>query len=67
MEEIDGKKVLRGHFMKNTDHHIAFLQNENVLVVFTGHHTYVRGTWYSNRHKPSTWIFKSVPAKGSIS
>ncbi|MBK8554130.1 MAG: FMN-binding negative transcriptional regulator [Ignavibacteria bacterium] len=28
-------KILRGHMMKDTDHHKAFLHNENVLVVFT--------------------------------
>ncbi len=66
IEEKGGKKILRGHLMKNTDHHKAFLQNENVLVVFTGHHTYVSGTWYSNPHTPSTWNFMSVHAKGII-
>ena len=53
LEERDGKPVLRGHIMKNTDHHKAFLQNANVLAVFTGKHTHVSGTWYSNPHTPS--------------
>mgnify|MGYP001576877445 CR=1 FL=1 len=66
IEEKDGKKILRGHIMKNTDHHKAFMQNSNVLVVFTGHHCYVSGTWYSNPHTPSTWNFMSVHAKGVI-
>lgn len=66
IEEKDGKKILRGHLMKNTDHHRAFVQNENVLVVFTGHHTYVSGTWYSNPHTPSTWNYMSVHVKGII-
>ncbi len=66
IEEKDGRKILRGHIMKNTDHHKAFLHNENVLVVFTGHHTYVSGTWYSNPHQASTWNYMSVHAKGII-
>lgn len=66
MEEKEGKKILRGHIMKNTDHHKAFLHNENVLVVFTGHNTYVSGTWYSNPYTPSTWNYMSVHAKGII-
>ena len=66
IEEKDGRLILRGHIMKNTDHHKAFLHNENVLVVFTGHHTYVSGTWYSNPYTPSTWNFMSVHAKGVI-
>jgi len=66
IEEKEGKKILRGHIMKNTDHHKAFLQNENVLAVFTGHHTYVSATWYSNPHQASTWNYMSVHAKGII-
>lgn len=66
IEEINGKKVLRGHIMKNTDHHKAFEQNEQVLTVFSGKSTYVSGTWYSNPHTPSTWNYMSVYIKGRI-
>jgi transcriptional regulator len=66
IEEKDGRKILRGHIMKNTDHHKAFVRNEHVLVVFTGHNIYVSGTWYSNPHTPSTWNYMSVHAKGII-
>jgi transcriptional regulator len=66
IEEHAGKKIVRGHIMKNTDHHKAFLHNPNVLVVFTGKHTYVSGTWYTNPHTPSTWNYMSVHAKGII-
>lgn len=66
IEEKDGRKILRGHIMKNTDHHKAFMHNPNVLVVFTGHHTYVSATWYSNPHLASTWNYMSVHVKGVI-
>jgi transcriptional regulator len=66
IEEKDGKKVLRGHLMKNTDHHKAFLHNPNVLTVFSGKHTYVSGTWYTDPHIPSTWNYMSVHVKGKI-
>lgn len=66
LEEMEGRKVLRGHIMKHTDHHKAFMQNAHVLVVFTGKHTYVSGTWYSNPHIPSTWNYMSVHVKGRI-
>ena len=66
IEERDGRKILSGHIMKNTDHHKAFMHNENVLVVFTGHHTYVSATWYSNPHQASTWNYMCVFAKGII-
>ena len=66
LEEQNGKQFLRGHLMKNTDHHKAFQYNKNVLVVFTGRHTYVSGTWYSNPYSASTWNYMSVQMKGKI-
>jgi len=54
IDEKDGKLFLTGHIMKNTDHHKAFLHNNNVLAVFTGPHTYVSATWYDNPHQAST-------------
>lgn len=66
IEERNGKEVLRGHIMKHTDHHRAFQKNDNVLVVFTGRHTYVSGTWYSNPYTASTWNYMSVHIKGKI-
>jgi transcriptional regulator len=65
IDEKEGKYFLTGHIMRNTDHHKAFEQNENVLAVFTGPHTYVSATWYT---KPvgSTWNYMSVHAKGTI-
>ena len=66
VEEIDGRKILRGHLMRNTDHHKAFANNSNVLVVFTGKHTYVSATWYSNPSQASTWNYMSVHVKGTI-
>jgi len=65
-EEKDGKQFLRGHIMKKNDHHEALLHNSNVLVVFTGHHTYVSATWYSDPYLPSTWNYMSVHVKGTI-
>lgn len=66
IEEDKGRQILRGHIMKGMDHHLAFLHNPNVLVVFTGHHTYVSATWYSNKYIPSTWNYMSVHVKGII-
>ncbi len=65
-EAPDGRRALRGHIMRNTDHHKAFQHNENVLAVFSGAHIYVSGSWYSNPHTPSTWNYMSVHARGTI-
>ena len=66
MDEKEGKYFLTGHIMRNTDHHKAFEQNKNVLVVFTSPHTYVSATWYANPSVGSTWNYMSVHAKGTI-
>jgi transcriptional regulator len=66
IENINGKRVLRGHIMKNTDHHKAFVTNQNVLAVFTGKHSYISGTWYSNPNTASTWNYMSVHVTGII-
>ena len=66
IEEREGKYFLTGHVMRNTDHHKAFEKNPEVLAVFTGPHTYVSATWYSNPHQASTWNYMSVHAKGKI-
>jgi transcriptional regulator len=61
-----GKVILSGHMMKKTDHHLAFVKNENVLVVFNGPHTFVSASWYSNPAVGSTWDYMVVHAKGKI-
>jgi transcriptional regulator len=66
IEERDGRNFLSGHIMKNTTHHKAFSHNAHVLAVFTGRHTYVSATWYSNPHVGSTWNYMSVQARGII-
>jgi transcriptional regulator len=62
----DGNLLLQGHLMKNTDHHKAFVENENVLVVFNGPHTYVSASWYENPQVASTWNYMAVHARGKI-
>jgi transcriptional regulator len=66
IEEREGKLYLSGHMMRNTDHHKALEQNANVLCVFTGAHTYVSATWYSDPHQASTWNYMSVHVKGKL-
>lgn len=66
VEIKDGIIFLSGHIMKKTDHHTAFIANENVLVVFTGAHCYVSASWYANPQTASTWNYMTVHAKGKI-
>ncbi|WP_199118131.1 FMN-binding negative transcriptional regulator [Pedobacter sp. ASV28] len=63
----DGDHIkLIGHVMKKTDHHEAFLANENVLALFTGAHAYISASVYENPASASTWNYRSVQAKGTI-
>jgi len=66
IEELNGKLFLTGHMMRQTDHHKAFENNPEALVVFTGPHTYVSATWYTNPHQASTWNYMSVHLKGTL-
>lgn len=66
IDERDGRLYLSGHIMRNTDHHKAFKQNPQALVVFTGPHTYVSPSWYSNPRQGGTWNYMSVHARGEI-
>lgn len=67
IDERDGKLFLSGHIMKGTDHYKAFLQNPDVLAVFTGPHSYVSASWYDDPKQASTWNYMSVHAKGVLS
>ena len=66
VERIDGKYILTGHIMKGTDHYKGFLQNDNVLVVFSGPHCYVSASWYENKQKGSTWNYMDAQAHGRL-
>lgn len=66
LEERDGELYLQGHIMRNTDHHKAFIENPNVLLVFTGPNAYVSASWYSNPQIGSTWNYMSVHVNGRI-
>lgn len=66
IEERDGRLFLSGHIMRNTDHHKAFAANPNVLAVFTGAHSYVSASWYTEQQTASTWNYMSVHARGTM-
>lgn len=66
MEVRDNKIFLHGHIMRQTDHHKAFQENPQVLAVFTGPHTYVSATWYTNPVSGSTWNYMSVHMRGTM-
>lgn len=66
LEKRNGDFLLQTHLKRNTDHHRAFKENPQALVVFTGPHAYVSATWYSDSRMGSTWNYMSVHASGKI-
>ena len=66
LEERNGELFFQGHIMRNTDHHKAFIENPNTLLVFTGPSCYVSASWYSNPQIGSTWNYMSVHIGGQI-
>ncbi|MEJ7912529.1 MAG: FMN-binding negative transcriptional regulator [Chitinophagaceae bacterium] len=64
--EREGRLFLRGHIMRNTDHHKAFVHNSNVLCVFSGAHTHVSARLYDNPNTASTWNYMTVHARGQL-
>lgn len=66
LEERNGELYLQGHIMRNTDHHKAFIENPNALLLFTGPSCYVSASWYSNPQIGSTWNYMSVHVSGQI-
>lgn len=68
IDERDGKIFLTGHIAKKSDHQKALAENPNALILFTGAHTYVSGTWYTgNLQQASTWNYISLHARGPVS
>ncbi|MBX3252576.1 MAG: FMN-binding negative transcriptional regulator [Chitinophagaceae bacterium] len=66
IEERGNKLVLTGHIQRKTEHHLALELNPHVLVIFTGAHTYVSASWYTNPQVASTWNYMTVQAKGNV-
>ncbi len=65
-EERNGELYFQGHMMRKTDHHKAYVENPNVLLVFTGPSCYVSASWYTNPQIGSTWNYMSVHASGQV-
>lgn len=64
--ERDGKLFLQAHIMRKQDHTVAFEQNQNVLAIFHGPHTYVSASWYEDKHSGSTWNYMVAHARGTM-
>lgn len=66
IKERNGRLLLQGHVMKDTDHHLAFTLHPEVLAIFSGPHVYVSASWYREPRQASTWNYITVHARGLL-
>ena len=61
----DGKEILQGHISKLNPQAEGFAENDQVLAVFTGPHSYISPSWYDHENVP-TWNYIAVHVYGRI-
>lgn len=58
--------ALIGHMAKANDQHKS-IENEEVMVIFSGPHAYISPTWYTGKPSVPTWNYSVVHAYGKVS
>jgi transcriptional regulator len=61
----DGKDILVSHISKANPQWQYFRENDNVLCVFNGPHSYISSSWYKEEEVP-TWNYIAVHVYGKI-
>lgn len=61
----EGKEVLIGHLSKANKQWKSFSENDEVLVIFNGAHTYISSSWYDHENVP-TWNYQAVHIYGKV-
>lgn len=61
----EGKEILHGHIAKENPQWKGFAENDAVLAVFTGPHSYISSSWYDHENV-STWNYIAVHVYGKI-
>ena len=61
----NGKQVLQGHISKENPQWESFADNDNVLAIFSGVHSYISSSWYDHENVP-TWNYIAVHIYGTI-
>ena len=61
----EGKQILHGHIAKENPQWRGFEENDTVLAVFSGPHSYISSSWYDHENVP-TWNYLAVHVYGKI-
>jgi transcriptional regulator len=61
----EGKTILEGHISKENPQWQGFTENDQILAVFSGPHSYISPSWYDHENVP-TWNYIAVHVYGKI-
>lgn len=61
----NNKSILFGHIAKANNQWKAFQEDQEVLVIFQGPHSYISSSWYDHENVP-TWNYTAVHVYGKI-
>ena len=61
----NGEQILIGHISKLNPQAESFKQNDEVLAIFSGSHSYISSSWYDHENVP-TWNYLAVHVYGKI-
>jgi transcriptional regulator len=64
-KDISGNDILYGHIAKANPQWKYFVENEEVLCIFNGPHSYVSSSWYGEEEVP-TWNYIAVHVYGKL-
>lgn len=63
--ERESTPILRGHVARVNPHWQLWAENSQVLVIFSGAHSYISSSWYE-KENVSTWNYMAVHIYGTI-
>jgi transcriptional regulator len=61
----EGTPILQGHLSKENLQWKGFSENDQVLAIFSGPHSYISPSWYDHENVP-TWNYVAVHVYGKI-
>lgn len=61
----DGKDILYGHLSRENPQWQGFTNDDRILAVFSGPHSYISSSWYDHENVP-TWNYIAVHVYGKI-
>ena len=61
----EGKPILSGHISKENQQADSLKDNEEILAIFNGPHSYISSSWYDHENVP-TWNYIAVHVYGKV-